>query len=361
MKITALSAKELGSVEISAWSRLQAASPEFSNPLFCPEFTLTTAEVRNDVEVAVMEEGGKLVGFFPFQRERQIVGHPVASVLSDMHGVIASTDVDWHPVELLRGCGLQCWHFDHLVAAQAAFRPFHRCLDDSPYMDLRGGFEHYVSERQRAGSSMITQARRKARKLEREVGPLRFQLHVDDPEVFATLIDWKRAQLARQGFADTFQAAWTVDLLDVMRNTQTGRFRGLLSALYAGDVLIAVHMGLHSGAVISSWIPTYDPEYAKYSPGLLLHLELARTAAAENVTRIDLGRGENQMKTSLMSGAFPVALGSVDRRLLHRTMTTVWYGMRRLAHSTPLRGRPLETVRRLRNAITSNHRREAQL
>ena len=128
-------------------------------------------------------------------------------------------------------------------------------------------------------------------------------------------------------------------------------FSPLLSTLHAGDQLIAVHLALRSNNVVASWIPTYEQDFSKYSPGLILHVELARWAAEVGIERIDLGRGENQMKASLMSGAFPVAIGSIDRRFIQRTLTRGYYGLRNLIHASPFRNTSIQAIRKIRNRI----------
>jgi len=251
--------------------------------------------------------------------------------------------------QLLHESGLVAWHFDHLVASQKAFEPFHECVDDSPYLDLSEGYPAYLEQRRAAGCSTMAQAARKARKLEREVGPLRFVTHSTDHTEFQSLVRWKREHVLRTNCLDFFRSAWVINLLELVRTSQTEGFAGLLSALYAGDQLVAVHLGMRSYDVIASWIPTYNPEFAKYSPGVLLHLELAKSAAELGVRRIDLGRGENPMKTSLASGAFPVAIGCVDRRPVNRLLRRGWHRLRDFANSSPLAKTPLAAYRRVRN------------
>ncbi len=349
MRINVINADQLSAEHEAAWANLQQADRTVDNPCFRPEFTKAVAEVRGDVEVAVMEEDDRLVGFLPFQRSRHDIGRPVGSVLSDMHGVIVADEVEWDAEQLLRESGLVAWHFDHLVASQRPLQPFHECVEDSPYLDLREGYPAYLTQRRAAGCSTITQARRKARKLEREVGPLRFVSHTTDSAEFQSLVQWKRAHVLRTNCLDFFRSAWVIDLLELVRTAQTEAFAGLLSALYAGDQLIAVHLGMRSYDVISSWIPTYNPEFGKYSPGVLLHLELAKSAAELGVRRIDLGRGENRMKASLGSGAFPVAIGCVDRRPVNRLLRKGWHRLRGFANSSPLAKTPLAAYRRVRN------------
>lgn len=352
MKIQAIRPEQLTADHLTAWSDLHRADTEVDNPCFHPEFALATATVRDDLEVAVIQEQGRYVGFLPFHRGRRNTATPLADLVTDMHGIVARRGLSIDAMRLLRDCRLTCWQFDHLIASQESFQPHHLAVEDSPYIDLSDGYEAYELGQRKSGTSMFSRARQKTRKLDRELGPLRFEMHTDCDDAFATLLKWKRSQLQQSGGNDTFRHRWVVELMDRLRHTQTEDFAGLLSALYAGERLIAVKMSLRCRDVISSWIPTYDAELGKYSPGLILHLEHARQAAEMGVRRIDLGRGYNQLKASLMNGSIPLALGTVESRAVSRLLTATWYRARRLAHSSSWGRIPLTMYRKLRVRLT---------
>lgn len=349
LEINVIPANRLTSEHIEAWSKLQLADVTLNSPFFHPEFTRIMGKVRDDIEVAILQQAGETVGFFPFQRESQNIGKAVAWGLSDINGIIVDKNVDWNVEELVRSCGLVAWHFDHLLAEQKPFQPYHFTVEDSPYMDLSNGYDSYQNQRRQAGSFLIKQAERKARKIAKEVGPLHFEMHTANSQAFESLVKWKQEQLIRMRYVDMFRFKWVMQLIELIWQTQNEDFSGVLSALYSGDKLIAVHLGIRSYEVLSSWIPTFDETYGKYSPGLILHVELAKKASEMGIKRIDLGRGYNQMKASLMSGAMPVAIGCVELRRLNRVLWAGWYGARRLVHASPLKGAPLQVYRRLRN------------
>ena len=323
-KIITLPADQLTPAHIEAWARLQRADPAVDSPYFRPEFTQAVAAVRNDVRVAVLEEDGEPAGFFPFQRGRWGIGRPVGGPMSDFQGIIVRPGLAWSADEVVRGCRLRAWDFNHLVAAQEPFRRFHRVQAESPFMDLSAGFEAYQEERQRAGSTQLRDTLRKARKLEREAGPLRFEMHTTDPRAFATLVEWKSAQYHRTKAVNVFSFGWTLRLLERILAERAEAFCGLLSVLYAGERLAAVHLSMHSYAVLHSWFPAYDVAFAKHSPGLILLAEMARAAPALGIRRIDLGKGEAEYKTSFRSGTIPLAEGSVALHPLLRWLRHGW-------------------------------------
>ena len=309
MRVTVLPAGAMCADHVVLWSRLQQANPHLASPYFRPEFTAAVAAVRSDVYVGVLQEGGETVGFFPFQRSWAGVGRPVAGRLSDYHGVIAATDYRWDSGELVRACRLRAWDFDHVPAVQEPFRPHGRAGRESPVMDLSGGYNAYV---QAAGSGEIGRTLRKRRKLEREAGPVRFEAETRDRAVLAKLLEWKTAQYRGSGLVNIFGFGWTVRLLERLLETRGDGFAGVLSALYVNGELAAAHMGMRSASVWHYWFPSYDEALGRYSPGLILLLEMARHAAQTGLRAIDLGKGDSRYKTSLKTASVPLLEGSVE-------------------------------------------------
>lgn len=355
MNVSILPARDLSSEHVALWSELQRADARLDSPFFRPEMTQLLAQVCDNVEVALLKDRGELVGFFPFQRESGNVGQPICGELSDMQGIVARRGLSWDIKQLLKLARLKAWHFNHLLASQEGFQSYHKFLDDSPYMDLRQGYDKYYQQRRQAGSSLLSQGERKRRKLQREIGEVRFEYHTRDEKVLDCLIAWKRKQLREARYRDVFCSTWVCQLCRLISLAESEGFCGRLSALYAGEELIAVHLGMQSFEVLSSWIPTFDPTYGKYSPGVILHMELAKVAAAHGVARIDLGRGYNPLKKSLMSGSIPVAVGTVDLRPLRRLLGESWYLARKAVYASPLKHAPMRWYRRMRNALAQGN------
>src|SRR4051794_17226783 len=92
MKVSLIPGHEISDDLARVWIGLQQTNPDLSSPYFHPEFTNVIAAVRHDVEVAVLEADGKIVAFFPFQREHPSIGGPVGGIISDYHGLICARD-----------------------------------------------------------------------------------------------------------------------------------------------------------------------------------------------------------------------------------------------------------------------------
>ena len=307
-----ITANELDSALIDAWRSIQSGSAVFQSPYFCPEFTQLVGRVRDDVRIAVIENGGRPVGFFPHQRAAWGGGRPVGGPLSDYHGVVAAPGSEWELDALLRAANLSVWTFDHLVGVDRKFEPHVTARTASPQIDLSAGYERYAQGRRDAGSDYIRKTDALARKLGREVGELRFSLHDTGSAAMEQLIAWKREQYRRAGTTDAFGVPWTGRLLREIALVQTAAFAGVCSVLRAGDRMIAAHMGMRSAGTLHYWFPAYEPEFAKFSAGIILLLRLAEALAATGVRTIDLGKGEAQYKQRLMTGAMELREGVVE-------------------------------------------------
>lgn len=349
MQIDVLPADRLNSDHFDAWSALQRADWVLRNPFFSPEFTLAAAEVRDDVEVAVFRRDGRYVGFLPFHRKGNRVGTPVGDRVSELHGPVVTADLKFSGEQLLQETGLSAWRFNCAAARQETLRPFRFGKSKFPFIDLSDGFEAYRKERRRTGSSQIEQALRKERKIQRDLGPLRFELHTDDDRAMEALWEWKSQQYRRTGTLNVFRLDWIVEFLQNLRRKQTEKFSGALSALYLEDQVIAVHFGIRSRDVLAWWFPSYDNRVSKYSPGSILLTKVLQQAAATGIVRVDLGRGNERYKTSFMTGSFDVVEGSIERRSVNRLLHRGWVHTRNWAQSSLLGRVPLRMFRRVRN------------
>lgn len=333
---------------VEAWIGIQEAHARFDSPYFRPEFTQAVGAARDDVEIVVLKEAGCAVGFLPYQRDGR-TGRPVGGKLSDFQGLIVSPEVVWNPLEMLAACGLRGWHFDHLLAEQAEFRPYQEVACDSPYLDLSRGFDEYQTERRHAGTEETRQVLRKARRIEREVGPLRLEYQTENELAWTRLKEWKGQQYRDSGLCNILTIEWVDTTLQGIRRLQSSGFSGVLSALYAGDELIAVHLGMRSKRVLHWWFPTYNREHARHSPGALLLLKCAQACQTLGIQRLDLGKGPEQYKRGWASGATQVAEGCVEPQGLPRTIRTNWGKARQWLRGSPYLRTPARWLRPLRS------------
>ncbi|MBT2508252.1 GNAT family N-acetyltransferase [Streptomyces sp. ISL-98] len=310
---------ELSAADRASWTAMQSkahlhGSPELANPFLSPEFALAIGRYRRGVRIAVVREDGEPAAFFPHQRSATGVGRAIGLGVSDSQGLVHRPGFEWDARELLRACGLAVWEFDHLAQGQGPFEAGATGSFASPVIDTQDGYEAYLAYLRKNSPKFLKTTLAKERKLIRTVGELTYVHDERDPEALRTLMRWKSAQYRRTGRSDRFTQSWIIGLVDHLFHTRTESFSGLLSVLYADGRPIAAHFGPRTERIISCWFPAYDPAFAKFSPGLLMHLRIAEAAAADGTAYIDLGRGQKQYKDSLKTREIMVSEGWVMRR-----------------------------------------------
>src|SRR4051812_6945403 len=144
MRVQTVPVAEVDAGLEASWRSLQASNPALASPYFCVDFARSVGRVRDDSFVAVCEEAGRVVALLPFQRGFAYVGRPLGGPISDYQGLICAADARGPDLrELLTGARLSMWHFDHLLASQHAFAPYHQRSERSFVLDLAHGFLHY--------------------------------------------------------------------------------------------------------------------------------------------------------------------------------------------------------------------------
>jgi CelD/BcsL family acetyltransferase involved in cellulose biosynthesis len=354
MKVTLIPGRELGPDLVLTWARLRQSNPDLASPYFHPEFTRIIAAVRDDVEVAIVEDGGKPVVLFPFQRGFDDVGGPVGGTLSDYQGVICAPDFTCDPRAMLKSCSLVAWEFDHLIASQRSFAAFYDGIELSPQLDLSHGFTEYAKDRRAAGSEQIKKCGNAMRRMARDVGPLQFVAHAADELLLRRTLMLKSRQYLASGKIDLFSRPWIRAAVERIHALQTNDFAGMLSLLYSGEQLVAAHFGMRGRSTWHYWFPAYEPRMATYSPGLILLLKIAEYAATIGVRTIDLGKGMSLYKARLMNASVPLASGTVELSSWRAVRQSARRKLRALVTRSPLdepvRG-ALSTLKELRARI----------
>jgi len=326
---------ELDESLLARWREIVARREYLRSPCFAPEFALAIGACRPDARVGVLLDNQSILGFFAFQLGRFARARPLGLALSDYQGVVHDLPEAPDALDILRVCGLRSFAFDHMLAGDPSFAGLCESIQGSPVMDLSAGYDAYCKARRDAGSKQILKLGTLRRKLERERGEIRFERSAEPGRVLETLLRWKSEQCQRTGSVDIFSHAWTLDLAARILETHTPAFAGTLSALWLGDDLLAAHLGMRSDRVWHYWFPSYDHDYAKFSPGLLLLLEMARACEDLSLIEVDLGKGEAEYKKRLATGEVPLGEGLIETPGLVRSASRVLRALDSWAARTP--------------------------
>lgn len=312
-RVLILKPDELSPTDQKMWREIRTESGAPANPFLDPAFTTAVGRVRPAARVAVLQDDGSPVGFFPYERGSLGQGRAIGLGVSDSQGAVLRPGIRVDARRLLRSCALSSWEFDNLEAGQGVFVPHAVEELASPVVDIGEGFERYAERLRAKSPSFLRQTLAKERRLARQVGEVRFAYDARDPDALRALMEWKSAQYRRTGRRDRFAQEWITRLVRLLGESEEPECRGVLSVLYAADRPVAAHFGLRSRTVLSWWFPAYDRDYAKYSPGLVLQLKMLQAAAADGVETVDLGSGPARYKESLKTRDLRVYEGVVVR------------------------------------------------
>jgi CelD/BcsL family acetyltransferase involved in cellulose biosynthesis len=341
----------LGAKELDAWLRTRAADPALDSPFFHPAFAAAVHTVFGDVQVATEDQEHQV--WFPLQVSRGLA-RPVGVPGADFQGPVAAPGVRIDPLKLVRETGIRVLQFDHLSDQRPEFGPWVEAREQSPFIDTTDGLDGYLPRVSKAGRNTMSKVRRRTQKAVHQLGELRMVWDAQDPALLDRLIEIKRAQYKATGAYDFFSSPRRRALVHQLAKTKAEGFAGVLSAVYAGDTLLAAHFGLRDGAVLHHWFPVYNRSHSELGPGLILLREMIAAAPSNGLSRIDLGRGEEDYKLRTMTGSVSVCTGEVGGGLLRNRLRLVQRDAIRQLKSTPL-GPPLRVarnrVRGLRNAF----------
>ena len=169
-------------------------------------------------------------------------------------------------------------------------------------IDLSSGFDAYRRSTRAVKSEQI-----KFRRINRAIGRLRFTMHDNREGVLDTLLRWKEEHYKRTGVNDEpsgsfyrlFAVPWATPIVRDVYRTQQTDFAGVLSSLYAGDILVAAHLGMLG-------------PLKTYSPGLILLLKMLEHAPAAGITTLDFGQGLPEYKVRFANAQQTTAYGTVE-------------------------------------------------
>src|SRR5262249_45222831 len=148
MKVSVCRPSELNPSEIQRWNSFQRHNGRLGSPFLTPEFAMVMSEFRRDARLAVIEDGGKITGYLAFERNRWGIGRALCYAPSDVQGLVHAPGYEWNGAELLAGCGLTLWKFDHLISDQVeCFAPQHAALRPAPMVDLSAGWENWIARK----------------------------------------------------------------------------------------------------------------------------------------------------------------------------------------------------------------------
>lgn len=293
----------LAAADRERWARLCAAEPAFASPLLGPDFAQLVGTVRDDARVAIVRRRDEALAYFAFHQRPGGMARPIGAPFSDVHAVVSGPGLPIGGLELLRRAGVRRFPFTALVdpfglfagAASTGGRSFAIDLTAPPPV-----------ERSAQHRKKLRQWRTR---LEAEHGPARLVAPDHDPDAFASLLIWKRAQFDRSGLHDVLRADWSYALMQAAFERREPPLRGYLATLRIGERLVAGRFGIEAGGVFHPWIAAYDPVFAAFGPGHLLLAAISEAGPDLGLRTYELGPGLEDQKRSRANLEFEVLSG----------------------------------------------------
>lgn len=305
-----ISPADLTPAQAGLWREMRAATPAFASPLLGPDFAAAVAAERADAAVAVLRQGERIVGFFPYHRRFGGLARPIGAPFSDYHAVVTEPSPAFDAEAVLAAAALTAFRFNGLVDPWGLFTATQAATHDAHVITLDSDLdaEAFLESRRAASAKKFKNWRRLEHKLEREVGPLRVAAPDRTGAAFDQLIAWKRAQLFRTGLHDFLGPEWSRRLMRRLFQTD-GEFAGLMITLWAGDRLVAGHVGVREGETYHPWLAACDPTLADYSPGQAFLWRAIAAMPELGLRRYDLGVGHDHYKRPYASAQHQVIEG----------------------------------------------------
>lgn len=283
--------------EIATWQNLRSST--WDSPYFNPEYVNAVHACR-PVHVLLGD------GFVLPIHKSGSTARPAGSPGADFQGPLLAPGVSFSPQAILSTAGVRSFTFDHLLDTYPDFEPWVEERRPSPFMDVTGGLDSYLTRAAKSGRDKMSEARRLTNKAGRDLGEVTFAAKAS-PEFLDQVIAMKREQYAATGAPDHFADPTRRELVHHLLKSGLG----ILSTVHAGPHLLAAHFGMQSGKVLHWWFPVYDKKFGALSPGWMLLREVVMAAPGLGITRIDLGRGEDDYKRRAMTGQSTVCIGAV--------------------------------------------------
>jgi CelD/BcsL family acetyltransferase involved in cellulose biosynthesis len=310
MKAALIAPEELDAECIRRWELLRETDPVYASPFYSPHFARAVGAVRRDAQIAIFERDGRIVGFLPFHRVRGRIAKPIGGHFNDYHGAILEPGLALCEPGLLESAGIEAYDFDHLPARFGRGAGAADFGQVSPRMNLEGGYDACVAAKGDSWKRGYRDMARKARKMEREIGPIRFEFSNDSDEAFDLHAAMRNALYRRMGQQEDYCIGWEGEVLRSLRHAQGAEFQSVLSVIFAGSQPVAAHFGLVSRKVLHWWFPAYDLAAHRYSPGLQLVDHCARHSAARGIATIDFGKGSDRYKSLFADHSVSMIKGS---------------------------------------------------
>ena len=258
-----------------------------------------------------LEAAGELIGMAPLTVERELGWQrlrPLMSGNSDHEAPVFSPHPEKAVQCLLRALQgdrqWDCFSIWNLPDDDPHYKPlleadgWDRVIEEGqpiPRLDLSAGFEAVW---EKVAKSIRLDSDRCKRKLE-NLGEVRFHNFASLPETLEgmeTLFNLHIRRWRLLGGRSMFEIPAKREFLKALAVALQGAGTLDFSELCLADRTVAIHFGFVCQKRLLYYVPTFDPEFSRFSPGRLLLINLIRSACERGLREFDFLVGEEKYK-----------------------------------------------------------------
>ncbi len=318
MQATVIPIRELSKSLKQSWLDIQASNPNLAGPCFHPELFITVGNFDPNIHAVILREGKDILGFLPFFKDQKQL---LASSIEFCYyqAIIGPPKQCWDIEEIFKKSGIRIWQFKALVdfeyirSKRGKFEKI-----STARVDLTSGFEKY-QDTMKYKKISYGNLRRKQQLLKRNVGPIRFVPFCNDAGVLHQILDWKISQFNR----DLTWAKSVREVSEKLFYLKNDSFSGIVSALYAGDELLAGIFNLRYQGIMQAFIISHNQIFSKYSPGLILSYYLINELHTFQCKILDWGEGKQNYKWDFANSSLPIIQGNFKMDSLKEQIKSV--------------------------------------
>jgi len=335
MRIEVVPISELSEDMRNRWLEIQSFNSNLMGPCFHPDLFLAVGKFCQNVYVALLYEKNDLMGFLPYLRNRRLSTAQTID-FCDYQAIIGPKSHHWEVEKILKRIGLRSWDCNSLVDYEnIRSTRMHGEVRGAMRVDLSDGYDGYLLDKKQARVKFEGLARKK-RSMEAGFGPIRFEPVCNDREVLHRMLSWKTIRHRR----DLVWKKLATDLLEHFCYSNSSSIKGVLSALFVENRLLAAFFGMRYQGVLHSLVCAFNPDFEKFSPGLILWQNLISEHEQLQYRILDFGPSDHKYKRYFSNSTLPIVRGnfsgtSIKERIksigwLYQGLYPVVQGARRL-------------------------------
>lgn len=305
-KVDIIDLGDLPHEDWEVWRDYHAVRRDGAGMSESPDFLVPLAQTVGNCRAVRIRQGSEIIGYIPvYQPFGPSFAFPIP--MCDYQAVAHFKGARLDYRHILQRAGICRWKYENITDGQG-LSEISRRSDRRPIPMIRmaGSFAEYLYDRARNGStyhSILPMSRR----LARDIGEVTLKRASSSEEFVDRLLSFK---IARQPAAKPFDPFVRKALLR-FADHENGDIRGIPHMLVAGDEVLALSLSLEAGDQAYYWFCSYDPRFARYSPGSVLLMKIIEELHARKFNACDLGPGGEPWKERFATGHRTACIGHV--------------------------------------------------